>query len=124
MTCCGKKTKNKIVPDGKMLKDYEHPDIQISLLRKGKNIVKGYTALAIGKKYEFADGRVRKCQKCIWNYWIHRRLFCSLWLRRFAATLWPDPIAFVPNRAREKDEDCPKGYWKLKELPEEAVKKE
>lgn len=64
-----------------------------------KQIVKGYTALALGKKYEFTDGRVRKCQKCTWNYWLGRTLWCSICK------------CFVPAKARVEDEKCPKGFW-------------
>lgn len=90
MTCCGK-TK--------------------SVLKKSKHIAIGYTNLVRGKKFEYTDRRIRVCQKCDWSYWIHRNLFCKLWLRRFGRTIWPDPKAFVPARARVENEKCPKNNW-------------
>lgn len=67
--------------------------------RKAVNIAKGYTALAIGKKYDFTDDRVRVCQKCKRGYWIGRALFCSLCK------------CFVPAKARAQGEKCPLGKW-------------
>ena len=69
------------------------------VLIKGKNIVKGNVALAIGIKYEFTDSRVRICQKCEYNYWIGRTLWCSICK------------CLVPAKARVEDEKCPKGFW-------------
>ncbi len=87
MGCCGKKT----------------------IIHTGKNIVKGYTRLAtdtlhITEKYEFTDRRVRACQKCEKNYWIGRRLFCSICK------------CFVPAKARVIDEKCPldNPAWRIK----------
>lgn len=79
MTCCGK-TKQ--------------------IIRKGKNIAKGYTALARGKKYEFTDGRIRECRKCKDNYWIKKTLWCSICK------------CFIPAKARVESEKCPKDNWK------------
>ncbi len=70
-----------------------------TVLKKGKNIVKGYTALAIGKKYEFTDGRVRKCQKCQYGYWLGRTLWCSVCK------------CLIPAKARVEEEKCPKNKW-------------
>ena len=81
-------------------------------VKTGRQIIKGYTALVTGVKYEFTDGRIRKCQKCIFNYWIARTLWCSICKCLAVAA------------ARVPDKECPKGFWKLKELPEEAIKKE
>ena len=58
-------------------------------------------------KYEFTDNRVQICQKCSDNIWFGRNLFCKLFMRRAGSTLWPDPIAFVPIRARVEEEMCP-----------------
>lgn len=80
-------------------------------ITKAKRKVTGYTNLTQNKKYEFTDGRVRKCQQCGWNFWIKKRLFCKLRLRRFGATLWPDPLAFVPNIAKKEGEKCLMGLW-------------
>jgi hypothetical protein len=70
-------------------------------IRTAKNIAEGYTNLARGKKFEFTDGRVRVCQKCEFNYWLGKKLFCSICK------------CFVPAKARVKDNTCPKGLWKL-----------
>lgn len=81
-------------------------------IRTGKQIAKGYMALIIGKAYAFTDGRIRKCEKCIYNYWLSGTLWCSLCK------------CYIPAASRTKDKHCPKGYWKLKELPKEAIRKE
>ena len=78
MTCCGK-TKQ--------------------IAGKAKNIVKGFTALAIGKKYEFTDGRIAVCRKCDDNYWIGKSIWCSICKCN------------IPAKARVKDEKCPKDKW-------------
>lgn len=77
MGCCGEKTLVKVV-----------------------NIVKGYASLAVGKKYEFTDGRIRTCQKCDRNYWIGRSLWCSICK------------CFIPAKARVADERCPLDKWR------------
>ncbi len=66
---------------------------------KAKNIAKGWTAAALGIKYEFTDGRIRICRKCDKNYWIGRAIFCSI---------CKCPI---PMKARVKDEKCPLDKW-------------
>ena len=68
-------------------------------IRTGKQIIKGYTALVTGKKYEFTDGRVRICQKCEYNYWIARTLWCKICK------------CLVVAAARVEDKKCPKGKW-------------
>ena len=68
-------------------------------IKKGVNIAKGFTALAMGTKYEFTDSRVRTCQKCDKNYWLARQLFCSICK------------CFIPAKARVKDEKCPLDKW-------------
>lgn len=80
-------------------------------IRKVKQIATGYGNLVRGKKYEFTDDRIRACQKCNKNYWISRRLFCAIRLRRFGSTFWPDPFAFVPGFARIENEECFLGKW-------------
>lgn len=72
---------------------------------------KKYRNLLKVKKYEFTDDRIRACQKCEWNFWIRRSLFCKLRLRRFGRTLWPDISAYVPGFARDENEKCPIGKW-------------
>jgi len=91
MACCGKAKK---------------------VLQKGKNIAVGYVNLARGKKYEFTDSRIRACHKCNWSYWIGRQVFCRFRLRRFGATLWADPFAYIPGFARIETEKCFLGNWK------------
>ncbi|MBW8017103.1 MAG: hypothetical protein FVQ82_13035 [Planctomycetes bacterium] len=49
MTCCGKANK---------------------IAGKAVVIVKGRIAMAMGKKYEFAEGRRRICRKCEHNTWL------------------------------------------------------
>jgi len=66
---------------------------------KIKNIAKGYTALVTGKKYEFADSRIRICRKCEHNYWIKKTLWCSICK------------CYIPAKANVKDEKCPKDKW-------------
>ena len=73
------------------------------LTAKARNIVKGYTALIVGKKYEFTDGRVRKCQQCAKDddggYRLGRTLWCSVCK------------CLIPAKARVEEEKCPKGKW-------------
>jgi len=78
MSCCGKAKK---------------------AIKIGNAIVKGYTALAVGKKYEFTDGRIRICRKCPENYWIKKTLWCSICK------------CYIPAKARVKDEKCPLNKW-------------
>ena len=70
-----------------------------NIVQKGVNIAKGFTALAVGIKYEFTDARVRACQQCEENYWLGRKLFCG------------ECKCFVPAKARVKDELCPLDKW-------------
>jgi len=77
MTCCGK-----------------------AKLNTAKNITKGFTALALGKKYEFTDGRIRVCRKCDKNYWVGKAIFCSICK------------CFIPAKARVESEKCPLNKWK------------
>jgi len=80
MACCGKNT-----------------------VQTGKNIVKGFSALAVGKKYEFTDGRLRVCRTCDKGYFKKQkylRLFCS------------ECNCFIPAKARAKDAECPLDKWR------------
>ncbi len=70
-----------------------------TLLTKSKHIAIGYSNLVRGIKFEGTDGRIRKCQKCIYNYWIARTLWCSICK------------CLIPAKARVEDEKCPKGFW-------------
>ena len=70
-----------------------------------KHIAKGYKAVLTGTKCEATDGRIKKCNNCIYNYYFARMLWCSIC----------KCIVFVA--ARVKGKECPKGFWKLKELP-------
>jgi len=67
--------------------------------KKIGQIATGYINLARGKKYEFTDDRVRACQKCEFNYWIGRTLWCSICK------------CFIPAKARVKENTCPKNFW-------------
>lgn len=67
--------------------------------KKTKNIIKGYYRYVLGKKYKFADDRIRICQKCDKNYWIGRTLWCSMCK------------CFVPAKARVENETCPLTKW-------------
>jgi len=81
----------------------------------GKAVVKhttiGHTNLARDRKYEFADDRIRACQKCIKNFWVGRRLFCQFRVRRSGRILWPDPNAYVPALAADEKNECLKNKW-------------
>lgn len=67
--------------------------------KKVGNIIKGYHRYALNKTYEFADDRIRVCQRCEKNYWIGRTLWCSICK------------CFVPAKARVEDEQCPIKRW-------------
>ena len=76
----------------------------MSCCGKAGNIIQGFTRLATDKvglteKYEFTDGRIRACQQCEKNYWIGRKLFCSICK------------CYIPAKARVTDEKCPLGKW-------------
>ena len=68
-------------------------------IKTAKNIVQGYGNLAIGKKYEFTDSRVRTCQKCEKKYWLGRLLFCSICK------------CAIPAKARAEENTCPLKKW-------------
>ncbi len=67
--------------------------------KKVQQIATGYINLARGKKYEFTDDRIRACQECEFNYWISKKLFCSICK------------CFIPAKARVKENTCPKNLW-------------
>ena len=74
--------------------------------KKIKHIAQAYTGIIIKKmtgkevmKYEFTDNRVRICQKCEFNYWMGRTLWCSICK------------CFIPAKTRIENENCPKGKW-------------
>jgi hypothetical protein len=79
MACCGKKIKKAV--------------------EIGKLIAEGYGNLAKGEKYEFTGGRIKVCRECDKNYWIKRRLFCSICK------------CYIPAKARAKDAECPLDKW-------------
>jgi len=83
----------------------------MSCCRIPQNITQSYAGLFAGEKYEFTDGRVRICQSCDRNIWIDRCIFCTLRIRRFGRTIWPDPLAFIPAIARIENEHCSIGKW-------------
>jgi hypothetical protein len=78
MTCCGKAK---------------------ALARKGKNITRGWVAVATGKKYEFTDDRIEICKKCEKGFWISKFVICSICKCPIEA------------KARVKDEKCPLDKW-------------
>ena len=74
--------------------------------KKIKNIVHGFTSLALEKaagvkflKCEYTDDRIRICQKCDYREWRGRTLWCKVC------------GCFVPAKARVANEKCEKGYW-------------
>lgn len=69
------------------------------IAKKVRQIATGYTNLIRGKKYEFTDDRVRVCQKCEFNYWLGRKLFCSICK------------CLIPAKARVEENTCPKKLW-------------
>jgi hypothetical protein len=68
-------------------------------IKQGKHIIKGFTNLAIGKKYEFTDGRIAVCRGCEYNYWIGKTIWCSICK------------CCVPAAATVKEKKCPKDKW-------------
>ena len=105
-------------------------------IRKAKNIVKGNLALAIGKKYEYTDSRIRKCQKCKWNTWLSAIEYIT-WLAKNGIKVLANieqleklPMlpkyeqartrkrlycrlckCYIPAKAPVEDERCLKGKW-------------
>ena len=75
-----------------------------------KHIAQGYKAVITRTKCEATDDRIQKCSVCKYNYLFARMIWCSIC----------KCIVFVA--ARVPDKECPKGFWKLKELPKEAIK--
>lgn len=73
---------------------------------KARNIVKGFAALATGKKYEFTDDRVRICQECDRNKWWFGLLFC-----RECKCFVPAKARVPPGEAEAEDEKCPLDKW-------------
>jgi hypothetical protein len=79
MPCCGKK-----------------------LVEQSVNIVKGFSALSVGKKYEFTDARLAVCRTCEKGYFKkekYLRLFCA------------ECKCFIPAKARVQYELCPLNKW-------------
>jgi hypothetical protein len=112
MTCCGKSKQ---------------------ITGKAKNIVKGLTALARGKKYEFTDGRIRICRSCEFNTWLTKVEY-STWLLKHGIkvlTNFDDLTKLpmlpkktgaktiycrhckcnIPAKARVKEMKCPLDKW-------------
>jgi len=73
-----------------------------NLVGKGVQIVKGYTALATGQKYEFTDSRLAVCRECEKGYFKKERI-----LRLFCA----ECKCFIPAKARVKEAECPLDKW-------------
>ena len=101
MTCCGK-IKNAI--------------------NTGKQIVEGSVNLALEKKYEFTDGRIRVCRGCEMSTWMTRLEFIKAVAKN---GLLPkqeqskerkhihcrDCKCDIPRKARKKDAECPLDKW-------------
>jgi len=69
------------------------------LAEKPFHIIKGFTALAAGKEYEFTKDRISECEKCEKKVMVGSMLFCSICK------------CFIPAKARVKEEKCPLGKW-------------
>jgi len=73
-----------------------------NIVRTGVNIAKGFTSLAVGKRYAFTDDRLIVCRSCDRGYLKKEqitRMFCS------------ECKCFIPAKARVKDEMCPLDRW-------------
>lgn len=67
----------------------------IRLLRKCKNIIKGYRFLLWGMNNKLSKKRMSKCLDCdLLRWW-----FCK------------DCGCFIPAKTRVEDEDCPLEKW-------------
>jgi len=104
--------------------------------KKASGIIKGFGALMLGRKYEFTDSRILKCQTCDYNTWLSATEY-ALWLtangisviinfrqleklpmltrysqsrkrRRLYCRICK---CSVPAKARVKSEICPKDEW-------------
>ena len=72
-------------------------------IKKIGQITEGYTNLARGKRFEFTNERIKTCQECEFNYWVRKKLFCSVCK------------CFIPAKARV---DWAAQITRLKELLE------
>lgn len=96
----------------------------------------GYFNLAVGKKYEFSDGRIRICHKCLESTWMSRAEYVS-WLvankigviKQFTELEKLPPLpkysydkrrnnlfcrlckCYLPAKASVKDMQCPLNLW-------------
>lgn len=102
---------------------------------KIKNIIVGNANLYFGKKFEFTDVRIRKCQACEYGTWITAAEYTK-WLRAHGIdvlkniadlTVLPDLPAqnykpgsklfcrkckcHIPAKARVSEENCPLNKW-------------
>ncbi len=68
--------------------------------KQAMRIVEGYSNLVKGKRFEFTNERIRVCQKCGKNYWIGKKLFCSICK------------CFIPAKARVEENTCPEKKWR------------
>ena len=104
--------------------------------RKIKNIVIGYTTLAIGVKHEFTDTRVGVCQECDYSTWMSMGEY-EAWLARYSIEVLANFVqleklpmlpkqekrrarrgiycrickCYIPAKARVAEEKCPRGKW-------------
>ena len=78
--------------------------------KKIKNVAAGYTNLVLNRHVEMAKKRAVICVGCIYNYYLGRTLWCKI------CKCW------IPAAVRAGQKECPKGFWKLDELPAWARK--
>ena len=74
-------------------------------IKKGKQIIEGYTNLAIRKRFEFTNERIKTCQRCEKNTWLTKKQY-ALWLIKVGIkSLWnlaQKEIAILPELVKEK----------------------
>lgn len=83
-----------------------------SVLVKGKRIAVGFTNYTRGKKFEFTDGRIRKCKKCDESTWMSKVEY-SLWLIKYGiknpvavTTLQLDKLPKLPKHEQSRTRRC------------------
>ena len=68
--------------------------------KQAGQIVEGYSNLVKGKRFEFTNERIIICQKCKKNYWVGKKLFCSICK------------CLIPAKARVEENTCPEKKWR------------
>jgi len=64
------------------------------------HVIEGYGNFVRGKRFEFTNERIKTCQKCEFNYWVKRTLWCSICK------------CYIPAKARVEENTCPKKKWR------------